>query len=458
MGQIDTSLIMMVVGVIVGVCFLGWLFTASYKKASTDEALLITGTRKRIVIGGAGLAIPLFDRVDRLDLGLASVDVRTESYVPTNDYINIMIDGIVKVQISKDKDMIERAAQNFLNKSIEFIQESVQDVLEGNVREIIGQMTLEDIVKDRQKFVELVSQNAIPDLEKMGLEIISFNIQNIQDQNGVIEDLGIDNISQIKKNAAIAKSEADKEVEIKQSAAKREANIARVEAETDISEQNNRLAIRQSELKQMENIKKAQSESAYDIEREVQRKQLELETAEANKVKTMQDIEIRRNMLTADRNNEEDAKLYAQQKEAEGIKAIAQAKAEAIKVEAEAEAERNRLLAKAEAERVEAIGKAEAESIRKKAEAMAEYQDAAKLELVLDALTKMSGEIVKPLGNIDTITMYGEGNQAKLVQDITNTLNQLSSGMGDSLGVDLSELIKGFINTKKDVTPDDMQE
>src|SRR5574344_429115 len=177
-----------------------------------------------------------------------------------------MIDGIVNVQISKNKDMIDRAAQNFLNKSIEFIQESVQDVLEGNVREIIGQMTLEDIVKDRQKFVELVSQNAIPDLEKMGLEIISFNIQNIQDQNGVIEDLGIDNISQIKKNAAIAKSEADKEVEIKQSVAKREANIARVEAETDISEQNNRLAIRQAELKQMENVKKAQSESAYDIE------------------------------------------------------------------------------------------------------------------------------------------------------------------------------------------------
>ena len=157
-------------------------------------------------------------------------------------------------------------------------------------------------------------------------------------------------------------------------------------------------------------------------------------------------LKINRNRLISERNNEEDAKLYAMKQEAEGIKLVAQAKSDAVKLEAEAEAER-----------VRKIGEAEADNIRKKADAMAAYGEAAKLEIILEAYTEMSKNIAEPLNNIDSITMYGEGNQTKLLEDVTRSLNQVNDGVGDSLGLDLKTIIMGMMGGKlvqaNDVTP-----
>ena len=178
-----------------------------------------------------GVRIP-FERLDKLSLKMMSVDVKTNSYVPTAEYINITVDAAVKLKIGTEKRMVAVAAQNFLNQKPEYIIGTVQDVLEGNMREIIGQMRLEEMVTNRKTFAEKVQENAVPDLQRMGLEIVSFNVQSFSDQNGVISDLGIDNISQIKKKAAIAKAEADKEIAKAQAQASKEANDARVAAET----------------------------------------------------------------------------------------------------------------------------------------------------------------------------------------------------------------------------------
>ena len=150
------------------------------------------------------------------------------------------------------------------------------------MREIVGRMELKEMVSDRQKFAELVKENASPDLAAMGLDIISFNVQNFTDGNGVIDDLGIDNISQIKKGAAIAKATADKEVAIAQAAADREANDARVKAEMEISQRNTELSMRQSELKKMEDTKKAEADAAYEIQKEEQRRSIEIAAADAD--------------------------------------------------------------------------------------------------------------------------------------------------------------------------------
>lgn len=174
-----------------------------------------------------------------MSLRLVSVDVKTSSPVPTADYINTNVDSAVNVKIGSSQEMLEKTSQNFLNCGTDIIGMIAREVLEGNMREIIGQMELKEMVSDRQNFAEKVKDNAVPDLGAMGLEIISFNVQNFVDDNEVIENLGIDNISKIKKSAAIARAESEKEVEVAKAQADKEANDARVASETEIAIKNN---------------------------------------------------------------------------------------------------------------------------------------------------------------------------------------------------------------------------
>lgn len=435
-----------IIMVVVGVILLGVLLTMGYIKAGPDEALIISGFRTKILTGNSGIRIPYLERVDRLGLSAFSVDVRTQDYVATKDYINLSVDGVVKVQIGSTDDLMKLAAKNYVNKDIEFMVDSIQDVLEGNLREIIGQMKLTEVVQDRQKFGEAVSANAKPDLERLGLEIISFNVQTMRDEKDLIKALGVENEVKIQKASAITKAESQKEIAMAQSIADEEANRARVLSSKRIAEQDNELSIRKAELLREANVKKAEAEASYLIEQERQRKEQEIVKAEANQEKTLREIEINRNLLVSERNNEEDAKLYARKQEAEGIKLVAEAKAESVKLEADAEAER-----------IRKIGEAEADNIRKKADAMQAYGEAAKLEIILEAYTEMSKNIAEPLNNIDKITMYGEGNQTKLVEDITRSLNQVNDGVGESLGLDLKSIIMGMMGGKlvqaNDVTP-----
>ena len=218
--------------VIIPVVLLVLLMVASYVKAPPDTAFIISGYRKpRILIGKAGFRIPFLERLDKLSLKMFSVDVKTADFVPNAEYINIKVDATVKIRIGQSEDMMILASKFFLNENEQKIISRVQDTLEGNMREIVGQMRLEEMVTDRKAFSERVQENAIPDLEKMGLEMISFNVQSFADQNSVIEDLGIDNISKIKKGAAIAKAQADRDIAISQAQAAKEANDAKVQAD-----------------------------------------------------------------------------------------------------------------------------------------------------------------------------------------------------------------------------------
>ena len=206
------------------------LFILGYVKASPDTAYIISGLRKKpkILIGKAGIKIPFLEKKDELRLQLIPIDVKTSSAVPTADYINIQVDAVVNVKISDDPAKLQLAAQNFLNKKVDYIAGVAQQVLEGNMREIVGQMRLEQMVSDRQSFATNVKTNAEPDLAAMGLDIVSFNVQNFVDGNGVIENLGVDNIVKIQKSAAISRAESEKEIAMAQANARKEANDAEV--------------------------------------------------------------------------------------------------------------------------------------------------------------------------------------------------------------------------------------
>lgn len=450
--------VQIIIGAIAFILFLVIAFTG-YVKAPPDKAFIISGLRRKVVVGKAAIRIPFFERLDVLSLKVMSVDVKTGTTVPTNDYINVRVDGIVKIKISNEPAMIERAAQNFLNQTEDYIIAQVKDVLEGNMREIIGQLTLPAMVQDRKSFGEKVQENAVPDLEKLGLEIASFNIQSFEDENGVIQNLGIENISKIRKEASIAKANADKDVIVAQANANRLANDAEVESQRIIAERQNELEIKKAQLKAEADKQRAEADMAYDIQAEERRKDKEVKSAEANLVREQKQIEIQKARLDAEQKQAADVQLYQRQKDAEAklfeeekiaeaIRITAAKQAEAIRLKAEAEADARRQVGLAEAEALRAKGLAEAEAIDKKAEAMKKYGEAAVLEMYFKSLPEISKNIAAPLNNVDKITMYGDGNNAKLVGDITKSLTQITDGLNDSLGVDVKSLLLGFLGNK----------
>ena len=450
------------------VLFLLLIFLTGYVKASPDTAIIISGLRKnpKVLIGKAGVKIPFLERKDELNLQLIPIDVKTSNAVPTADYININVDATVNVKISDNEERLKLAAQNFLNKNAEYIGRVAREVLEGNVREIVGKMALEEMVSDRQKFAMLVKENAEPDLAAMGLDIISFNVQNFVDGNGVIENLGVDNIVKIQKNAAISRAESEKEIAKAQANAKREANEAEVNAASEIAKKQNELDIQRAELKREADIKKAEADAAYRIQEEEQRKTVEITTANANIAKQEKEILLKqreaevmeqaldaqvKKKAEADRfakQQQADAVLYERQREAEArqfetekeaLAMKAQAEAKRYTMEQEADGIRTKGLAEAEAIRAKAV--AEAEGIEKKAEAMTKMGEAAVLEMYFKALPEVVKNAAEPLASVDRITMYGDGNSSKLMKDVMGTVVQITDGLKESTGVDLQAVL-----------------
>ena len=465
------------------------ILVSGYVKSPPDIAYIISGLHKkpRILIGKAGIKIPFLERLDKLSLGAIQIDVKTRSAVPTAEYINVRVDSTVSVQVGRSQEMIELAAQNFLNIDRDTIASKINDLLEGNIREIVGQMKLTEMVSDRKAFSEKVQANVVPDLAKFGLELVSFNVQNFSDEGGVIDNLGIDNVEQIRKNAAIAKSDAQREIAVAEAENEKKSNDAQVQADTEIAKKQTELAIEKARLKKEADIKLAEAEAAKAIEAENQRKTQEIATANANLARQEKEIELKeREVAIKERALEAeikktaeaekyaaqqraDAELYTTQKASEAELFERQKKAEAEKFEAEQEADAKKALAEADkaqgiadAEAARAKGEAEAAAIRakleaeaeglmKKAEAMAAYGDAAKQDMQLQALKvyfeqlpAIAEAVGKGYTNVESIKMFG-GDTSKLAGDIMTNVTQVSDGLAESLGIDLKTLLAGFM-------------
>lgn len=444
----DISIIGIIVAVVVLVILL--FMAIGYVKAPPDMAYIISGVKKKskVVIGKASIRIPFFERLDKLNLRLIPIDVKTSNAVPTADYININVDATVNVKISNNPEKLRLAAENFLNKNTEYIAGVAREVLEGNVREIVGKMKLEEMVSDRQKFANLVKENAEPDLAAMGLDIISFNVQNFVDGNEVIENLGIDNIVKIKKAAAIARAESERDIKVAQASADKESNDAAVAAQTEIAKKQNELAIKKSELQMEADTKKAMADAAYDIQKEEQRKTIEVATANADIAKQEREIELKQKevavteqSLEAEVKKKAEANKYAAQRQAEAQKA----EAEAMRYAKEQEAAGIRAVGEAEASAIQAKGIAEAEAMEKKAEAYAKYNKAAVAEMMIKVLPDIAAKVAEPLGQIDKITIIGGGDGengvGKVAGNVPVVMAKVFESMKEATGIDLSEII-----------------
>ena len=486
------------------------ILASGYVKASPNKAYIISGIKRepKVLIGRAGIKIPFLEKKDELILKQISIDIKTNGYIPTKDFIGVDIDAVAKVRVLTQRDvtvnakgevvagadankritteMANAAMKNFLNMNEDQIRDALTDSLQGNMREIIGTQCLKELCNDRKTFGDEVQAKAQKDMNALGIWIESCNIQKIEDENNLITALGQDNMSQIQKDASVAKAQADRDVAIARAQAQKDANDAQVIAETEIAQKQTELAIKKAELKKESDIKKAEADAAYKIQEEEQRKTVEITTANANLARQEKELELKEREVsikekaleaevkkTAEANKyaaqqKADAEQYERQKraEAELFEIQRQAEAEKAKSEAErfakeqaAEAVKAAGLAekgKAEAEAIQAKAEAEAAGILKKAEAMKQYGDAARQQMELDTLKvyfeqlpKIAEAVAKGYMNVDSIKMFG-GDSSKLAGDIMTTVTQVTDGIKESTGLDINEMLaKGFAKETK---------
>lgn len=465
----------MIPAIVITVVVILALLVGGYLKAPPDTAFIISGPfKRRILIGKAGWRFPFLERVDKLSLRVMQVDVKTSEAVPTNEFINVNVDGVANIKISSDPALLKRAAEALLGMQRNELITLVTQVLEGNIREIVGSVGLKEMVQDRQGVAKKITENVVPDMEKLGIEVVNFNIQNFKDNAGTIENMGIDNVEQIRKNAQIAKANAQRDIAIATSHAEEEANAVKVEAEKKIAEQNAELAVQQAEMQVKADTKRADADAAYSIQQENQRRTIEIAKADADIAKkekeadiAEREIALKERQLDADIRKQADAINYkiAKEAEAELIKRQKEAEAEMYealkKAEAKkAEADAMRYAMEQEAEGIRAKGLAEAEAIEKKAEAQRKMGEASLLEMYLDALPEVVKNAATPLAQTEKIIMYGDGNSTKVVKDVMNSANQIMEGVKQSTGLDITSLISGVVggkivaNTAPDKTED----
>ncbi|MGN1370233.1 MAG: SPFH domain-containing protein [Aristaeellaceae bacterium] len=469
-----------IVPIIIGVIVLLMIiiFLCNYIKVPPNVALIVSGRKHkykvkeadgretvksfgyRIVRGGATFVIPFFERVDKLNLGIMQVDIKTTQPVPSQEYIGVLVDGVANIKIGSDDVSVATAAEQFLGWKQQEIAAVAMQVLEGNMREIIGRMTISDLVQNRDKFANETQNAATADMRNMGLEIVNITIQNFSDNDGVLDTLAVKNIAEKKRDADIARAEAERDTLIRQSIADQEGNKARAEADATIAEQNKVLELRRAQFRAEQDRAKADADLAYQVQQENARKALETERAAAELIRLQKETELQAQQVQIQREKlsievreraqaERDAKIAAA--EAERMVTQARAEAELFKVQKEAEAklilaqreaEAQYVLAEKEAEAIRMKGEAEAEAMLKKAEAMKQYGQAAMMQMVIDKLPDMAKAVSEPLSKTDKIILFGEGGATSMAKDTAGTMLQTFEAVKDAVGLDIPRMLK----------------
>ncbi len=454
------------------------IFMCNYIKVPPNVALIVSGRKHkykvkdaegkevtkqfgyRIVRGGATFVIPFFERVDKLNLGIMQVDIKTNQPVPSQEYIGVLVDGVANIKIGSDDVSVATAAEQFLGWKQQEIAAVAMQVLEGNMREIIGRMTIADLVQNRDKFANETQNAATADMRNMGLEIVNITIQNFSDNDGVLDTLAVKNIAEKKRDADIARAEAERDTVIRQSIADQEGNKARAEANATIAEQNKVLELRRAQFRAEQDRAKADADLAYQVQQENARKALETERAAAELIRLQKETELQAQQVQIQREKlsievreraeaERDAKIAAA--EAERMVTQARAEAELYKTQKEAEAklvlaqkeaEAQFILAEKEAEAIRMKGEAEAEAMLKKAEAMKQYGQAAMMQMVIDKLPDMAKAVSEPLSKTDKIILFGEGGATSMARDTAGTMLQTFEAVKDAVGLDIPRMLK----------------
>ncbi|MDR2899530.1 MAG: flotillin family protein [Clostridiales bacterium] len=477
----------LVVPILLVIFLIIFSIVALWRKVPQDKALVVTGLKKRVISGGGGLVIPIFERTDRISLENMKIEVKTTGAL-TEQGVDIIADGVAVIKVKSDKESILASVEQFNTgneaRTIAVIEDIAKDVLEGKLREIISKMTVEEIYKDREKFASQVQEVAALDLAEMGLEIKAFTIRDISDDNGYLQALGKKRISEVKRDAQIAEAEAARETKIKTAEANRLGEEARLVSETQIAEASKEKELRVQAYRREQESSKAIADLAYEIEAnrvkkevtetqmqiEIVRREKEIEVNRVNKdlAETEMQIEILRKQKETELADQEaarrekeleatvvkvaDAERYRLEKAAEAAKfrdiADAQARAESIRLEGIARSEAKKLEGMAEVEIIREKGKAEAEAMLKKAEAFKLYNDAAVTQMIIEKLPDIAKSVAEPLSKTEKIVVVDNGGSAnskngaaKVSGYVTDIISSLPETVEALTGINLVETI-----------------
>ncbi|PQC30351.1 flotillin family protein [Enterococcus mundtii] len=451
------------------------VFVAKYQTAKPDEALIISGSylgsknvhadesnnKIKIVRGGGAFVLPVFQRSNRISLLSSKLDVSTPE-VYTEQGVPVMCDGTSIIKIGSSVEEIATAAEQFLGKTREELENEAREVLEGHLRSILGSMTVEEIYQNRDKFSQSVQEVASVDLAKMGLIIVSFTIKEVRDKNGYLDSLGKPRIAQVKRDADIAEAEALKETRIKKAEAEKESQAAELQRQTEIAESLKEKELKLAAYKQEQDVARAKADQAYNLEsareqQQVIEQEMQVKVVERQKQIELEEKEIirREKQYDSEVKKKADADRYAKEQEAQAqkVKEVTEAEAEQFRIEALAQAQANqtRLAGQAEAEATLAKGKAEAEAKQKIADAFKEYGEAAVLSMVIEMLPQLMREAAQPLGNIEKISVVDTGNSSgeagganRVTSYATNLLSTTQETLKETTGLDIKDIIENL--------------
>lgn len=414
-----------------------------------NEAMVVSGcclSKPLLIPGGRVFVWPGLQKLQKISLNTMTLSIQSDR-VYTQLGVAITVTGIAQVKIQgQNVEMLQAACQQFLGKSEKEILRIAQETLEGHQRAIMGNMTVEEIYKDRKKFSKAVFEVASSDLVNMGISVVSYTIKDVKDDEGYLKALGMTRTAQVKRDARIGEAEARRDAGIKESIAEEQRMASRYANDIQIAQAQRDYELKKAAFDQEVLTKKAQSELAYELQAAKTKQAIKEEQMQIVVIERAQNIQVQEQEIVR-RERELDATV---RKPAEAekyrLEKLAEANRNRVMYEAQAKAQAVQMRGEAEAFAIEAKAKAEAEQMAKKAAAFKEYQEAALVDMVLEMLPKVAAEIAAPLSQVRKVTMVSMGKgdigAAKLTNEILEVMERMPSVVEGITGVNISKTMK----------------
>ena len=445
------------------------LFAKLYRKAGPHEALVVYGFRGTRVVNRHGTVIfPMIESCRELSLELMSFDVAPQQDLYTKQGVAVTVEAVAQIKVKSDPESILTASEQFITKAAPEREALIRLVMEGHLRGIIGQLTVEEIVKQPEMVADRMRSTCADDMNKMGLEVISFTIKEVRDKNEYITNMGRPDIARIKRDADVATAEADRDTAIKRALAQREAAVAKAQADQERvaaetasqarqAEAQRDLEVKRAQYTELVKRQQAQADKAYEIQTNVMQQQVTAEAVKIQQVEKEQQVKVQEAEILR-REKELIATVLKQAEiERQRIETLAAAEKQRTMVEAEGRSSAIRAQGEAEAEIIFKKGEAEARAMNVKAEAYQEYNQAAVVDKLITGLPEVVKALASPLSNVDKITVVSTGNShsaglSKVTGDITEMAAQVPALFEALSGMHMSDLL-GKIRTIGDKSP-----
>ncbi|MBO0912263.1 MAG: flotillin family protein [Acidobacteria bacterium] len=444
-------------GLLVLFLLMSWL-ASLYKKAGPHEALIVYGFGgTHVVVGHGKVVFPMVQICRELSLELMSFDVAPQQDLYTKQGVAVTVEAVAQIKVKSDKESILTASEQFLTKSSEEREGLIRLVMEGHLRGIIGQLTVEEIVKQPEMVSERMRSTCADDMNKMGLEVVSFTIKEVRDKNEYILNMGKPDVVRIKRDADVAAAEAERDTAIKRAVATREAAVAKAQADQERvlaetvslgkqAEAQRDLEIKRAQFLEATKRQQAQADKAYDIQANIMQQQVTAEQVKVLQVEKEQQVKVQEAEI-ARREKELIATVLKQAEvERQRIETLAAAERQRLMAEAEGRAASIRQQGEAEAEIIFKKGEAEAKAMNVKAEAYQEYNQAAVADKLISSLPEVVKAMSAPLANVDRITVVSTGNgdatgMNKITGDFAKMAAQVPALFESLSGMTMAELL-----------------